>query len=112
MTTTKATNPRQPKPPLSLYQLLDPDVLANPYPLYHRLRREDPVHRIEGPTFKPFWAVTRHADIFEVERQHDRFWNTKESVFDPSGGFMDEIRAAHECMARDEHIGKLVIEMP
>ena len=58
------------------------------------LRREDPVHRIEGHTFKPFWAVTRHADIFEIERQHDRFWNTKESVFDPSGGFMDEIRAA------------------
>ena len=24
--------------PLSLYHLLDPEVLANPYPLYHRLR--------------------------------------------------------------------------
>ena len=59
-----------------------------------RLRREDPVHRVEGPTFKPFWAVTKHADIFEIERQHERFWNTKESVFDPSGGFMEEIRAA------------------
>jgi cytochrome P450 len=59
-----------------------------------RLRREDPVHRIEGDTFRPFWAVTKHADIFEIERQHDRFWNTKESVFDPSGGAMEEIRAA------------------
>ena len=24
--------------PLSLYHLLDPEVLADPYPLYHRLR--------------------------------------------------------------------------
>ncbi len=28
--------------PLGLYHLLDPDVLANPYPLYHRLRTEAP----------------------------------------------------------------------
>jgi cytochrome P450 len=59
-----------------------------------RLRREDPVHRVEGDTFEPFWAVTKHADIFEIERQHDRFWNTKDAVFDPSGGAMEEIRAA------------------
>ena len=26
-------------PPLSLFHLLDPAVLANPYPLYERLRR-------------------------------------------------------------------------
>ena len=29
---------------LSLYHLLDPEVLANPYPLDDRLRTEDPVH--------------------------------------------------------------------
>jgi hypothetical protein len=29
---------------VSLYHLLDPEVLVNPYPLYHRLRTEDPVH--------------------------------------------------------------------
>ncbi len=29
---------------LSLYHLLDPEVLANPYPLFRRLRTEDPVH--------------------------------------------------------------------
>src|ERR1051326_5076699 len=48
---------------LSLYQLLDPEVVANPYPLYHRLRREDPVH------WDPFlhkWVVTRYADVLTV----------------------------------------------
>ena len=29
---------------LSLYHLLDPEVLANPYPLYNLLRTEAPVH--------------------------------------------------------------------
>ena len=50
-------------PTLSLYQLLDPEVLANPYPLYHRLRTEDPVY------WDPFlhgWVVTRYADVVTV----------------------------------------------
>ena len=45
-----------------------------------RLRREDPVHRVDVPGFDPFWAVTRHADVVDVERQHDRFWNTQNVV--------------------------------
>src|SRR5213595_1326098 len=48
---------------LSLYHLLDPEVLANPYPLYHRLRSEDPVH---WDPFLHAWVVTRYADVFAV----------------------------------------------
>src|SRR4029077_16719804 len=48
---------------LSLYHLLDPEVLANPYPLYHRLRREDPVH---WDPFLHAWIVTRYADVVTV----------------------------------------------
>jgi cytochrome P450 len=50
-------------PSLSLYNLLDPEVRANPYPLFHRLRREDPIH------WDPFihaWVVTRYADVITV----------------------------------------------
>lgn len=61
--TTAATSPRQPKPPLSLYQLLDPDVLANPYPLYARLRTEAPVH---WDPYLHAWVVTRYADVITV----------------------------------------------
>jgi amino acid adenylation domain-containing protein len=48
---------------LSLYHLLDPQVLANPYPLFHRLRREDPVH---WDTYLHAWVVTRYPDVLEV----------------------------------------------
>ena len=48
---------------LSLYHLLDPEVLANPYPLFHRLRSEDPVH---WDPFLHAWVVTRYPDVLEV----------------------------------------------
>jgi cytochrome P450 len=48
---------------LSLYHLLDPEVLANPYPLFRRLRTEDPVH---WDAFLHTWVVTRYADVLEV----------------------------------------------
>lgn len=48
---------------LSLYHLLDPDVLANPYPLYRRLRTEDPVH---WDPFLHAWVVTRYCDVVHV----------------------------------------------
>lgn len=51
------------KPVLSLYHLLDQEVLANPYPLYHQLRAEDPVH---WDPFLHAWVVTRYADVITV----------------------------------------------
>jgi cytochrome P450 len=49
--------------PLSLYHLLDPEVLANPYPLYRRLRDEDPVH---WDPYLHAWVVTRYAEAVTV----------------------------------------------
>ena len=48
---------------MSLYHLLDPEVLANPYPLFHKLRSEDPVH---WDPFLHAWVVTRYSDVMEV----------------------------------------------
>ena len=50
-------------PPLSLYRLLEPGVLADPYPLYERLRREDPVH---WDPYLHSWVVTRYSDVITV----------------------------------------------
>ena len=49
--------------PLSLYHLLNPEVLADPYPLYARLRTEAPV------LWDPYlhaWIVTRYEDVITV----------------------------------------------
>jgi pimeloyl-[acyl-carrier protein] synthase len=48
---------------LSLVRLLEPEVLANPYPLYHKLRSEDPVH---WDRFLQTWVVTRYDDVVTV----------------------------------------------
>jgi hypothetical protein len=48
---------------LSLYHLLDSEVLANPYPLFERLRTEDPVH---WDAFLHTWVVTSYAEVLEV----------------------------------------------
>lgn len=48
---------------LSLHYLLDPDVLADPYPLYRRLRTEDPVH---WDPYLHAWVVTRYDDVITV----------------------------------------------
>src|SRR5438876_6598045 len=48
---------------LSLFHLLDPEILANPYPLYHRLRTEAPVH---WDPYLHAWVVTRYADVVTV----------------------------------------------
>ncbi|GBD13354.1 Biotin biosynthesis cytochrome P450 [bacterium HR24] len=50
--------------------LLAPEVVADPYPYFARLREEDPVHwnqRWGG------WLVTRYEDVVTVLRDYERF---------------------------------------
>jgi len=60
---TTAPVPGKSGPALSLSQLLNPEVLADPYPLYRRLRTEDPVH---WDPFLHAWVVTRYSDVVRV----------------------------------------------
>ena len=59
-------------------QIVNPEVYAQPEQLdaaFARLRAEDPVAWCEPEAFRPFWAVTKHADIMEVSRQNKLFTN-------------------------------------
>jgi len=44
------------------------------------LRRQDPVHRVDGPGYNPFWAITKHADVLEIEARPERFLNAPRPV--------------------------------
>ncbi|PYO56942.1 MAG: hypothetical protein DMD83_11795, partial [Candidatus Rokuibacteriota bacterium] len=43
---------------------MDPEFVADPYPTYHRLRAEDPVHH--SPL--GFWVLTRYEDVVAALR--------------------------------------------
>jgi len=69
------------------FELVDaPSYAAKGYPheTWTRLRRESPVHFCQPPGFRPFWAITRHADIREISRQPERFINGPRITLVPS----------------------------
>ena len=47
------------------------------------LRADAPVLRIEEEGYTPFWAVTRHEDVFRVSRDNEHFLNTRNSILAP-----------------------------
>ncbi len=50
--------------------LFTPDVIADPYSYYGRLRDEDPVHWNEP---YELWVITRHDDLVWLTRHHELF---------------------------------------
>ena len=49
---------------MTTFNPMDPEFLADPYPAYHRLRAEDPVH--QSPL--GFWVLTRYDDVVATLR--------------------------------------------
>ncbi|MGD1110649.1 MAG: cytochrome P450, partial [Mycobacterium sp.] len=59
-------------------------VLANPqayadekrlHDALAHLRAHVPVSWVDVEGYKPFWAITKHADVMDIERQNDLFTN-------------------------------------
>ena len=67
----------------------DPKAYADE-PRFHaacrRLRAEAPVVRIDAPDFDPFYAVTRHEDVMEVECHPERWINAPRPALGPKRG--------------------------
>lgn len=43
------------------------------WPLFKRLRKEDPVHYTAESEYGPFWSITRYADVRTVAGDHETF---------------------------------------
>jgi cytochrome P450 len=56
------------------------------------LRANAPVSWVEVPNYNPFWAITKHADIMEIERANALFTNWPRPVLATAEG--DEMAAA------------------
>ncbi|MEY3679869.1 MAG: cytochrome P450 [Ilumatobacteraceae bacterium] len=76
------------------YVFVDPSAYADE-DYFHRacalLRAEDPVHLVEGPGFNPFHAITKSADIFDIEARNQIFLNEPRPVL---GSAEDDARRA------------------
>lgn len=65
----------------------DPDAYADPrswHEAARRIRDEQPILPVSVPGFADFWAITKHADVLEVERHPDVFTNAPIPVLTPA----------------------------
>jgi cytochrome P450 len=56
--------------------LADPTAYADDDRLHQalaHLRADNPVAWVDNPPYRPFWAITKHADIMAIERDNDLF---------------------------------------
>ena len=56
--------------------LADPTAYADDDRLHAaltHLRANNPVAWVDNPPYRPFWAITKHADIMAIERDNDLF---------------------------------------
>ena len=50
----------------------DPDHV---HAVFAALRANEPISRTNDPKYPAFWNITKHADIFEIEKRNDAFLN-------------------------------------
>lgn len=72
------------------------------------LRREAPLDQAQPEGFDPFWVVTRHADILEVERQNDLFHNGDRSTVLTT---IEADRKVREMMGGSPHLVRSLVQM-
>jgi cytochrome P450 len=64
----------------------DPVAYADPerwHAAARRIREESPVLKVALPGFPEFWAITRHADVMEIERSPEIFTNAPVPTLSP-----------------------------
>lgn len=71
---------------LPIEAITDPRTFTNPAALHGllaRVRRQDRMPFVEADDYAPFWLVSRHSDILEVERNATQFINAPRQALLP-----------------------------
>jgi cytochrome P450 len=74
-------------PSIDPLDLVDPARFARrgyPHSVWTRLRAEAPVAHFAPDGYRPFWAVTKHADIVQIASQPVRFSNAHGIILGPA----------------------------
>ena len=70
MTASTASSPTE-QPSATDFNLLSPEVRADPYPYYAAMRRDSPIHPLAPGA--PLYAITRHADVIHILHHPELF---------------------------------------
>lgn len=79
--------------------LADPQAYADEERLHDgltRLRAQAPVSWVDVEGYRPFWAITKHADVMDIERQNELFTNDPRPFLAPAE-LDDQLRADREA---------------
>ena len=66
------------------------------------LNEEGPIHRVEADGFSPFWAITGHDEIMEIERQPELFTNEPEPVLATRAGIEGRLMTIKTLIHMDD----------
>jgi cytochrome P450 len=67
--------------------LADPRAYADDDRLHTaltHLRSTNPVAWVDNPPYRPFWAITKHADIYAIERDNELFLSGPRTLLAPA----------------------------
>ncbi|XOV86335.1 MAG: cytochrome P450 [Pseudomonadota bacterium] len=55
------------------------------WPFFERLRRDDPIHYHADSRYGPYWSITRHSHIKEIDSDHHRFSSARNITIQDAG---------------------------
>src|SRR5688500_9325524 len=83
----------------------EPSAYADPVAWHAaagRFRAERPIAKVVTAQYPDFWAITKHADVMEIERNSDVFFNSPIPAMAPKANF---------AAAREPRPMKTLVEM-
>lgn len=89
-------------------RLVNPEAVADESVLqdFAALRASDPVHWTQPVGFRPFWSITRHADIVAISKQNDKFINRLRTYLSPIEG-----EEWTRSMTGDSHLFRTLVDL-